>query len=365
MCVCVCVFGKGRPRRCATAFTQQLASSLAWLHIYTDLFPSSSKSSSPALFRRQHFVRAQSELISPFLGVTEPAPASADSSHCELHIYFHKSLSTLTNSISVHNFSNSTKNVHILISVFDCNWSIFPQTKFWQWSSNSHSKILFQARQGWPDPPVSQVESTWFKVGSDEGSHSMSPSHSQAQSSKFQFYKILYLATGTDGNQSAGVAKSLIAVSPSRPYHLHLLALILTLTTCGILCSGQSQRWMEPAHDSRLTGFISLLLRTSENENWNIVVFSHNIALTKSWNICSGITIKNSNVKKGGECFKDFWCSPWKIHASRKRILEEGEAKRAKSFGDVCKFWGGGSFSWSRMRGWKLCKWCTLGNGWE
>ena len=95
----------------------------------------------------------------------------------------------------------------------------------------------------------------------------MSPSHSQAQSSKFQFYKILYLATGTDGNQSAGVAKSLIAVSPSRPYHLHLLVLILTLTTCGILCSGQSQRWMEPAHDSRLTGFISLLLRTSENEN--------------------------------------------------------------------------------------------------
>ena len=125
VCVCVCVFGKGRPRRCATAFTQQLASSLAWLHIYTDLFPSSSKSSSPALFRRQHFVRAQSELISPFLGttqqVTQPAPASADSSHCELHIYFHKSLSTLTNSISVHNFSNSTKNVHILISVFDCN----------------------------------------------------------------------------------------------------------------------------------------------------------------------------------------------------------------------------------------------------
>ena len=75
VCVCVCVFGKGRPRRCATAFTQQLASSLAWLHIYTDLFPSSSKSSSPALFRRQDFVQAQSELISPFLGTSNTTRA--------------------------------------------------------------------------------------------------------------------------------------------------------------------------------------------------------------------------------------------------------------------------------------------------
>ena len=75
VCVCVCVFGKGRPWRCATAFTQQLASSLAWLHIYTDLFPSSSKSSSPALFRRQDFVRAQSELISPFLGTSNTTRA--------------------------------------------------------------------------------------------------------------------------------------------------------------------------------------------------------------------------------------------------------------------------------------------------
>ena len=109
MCLCVCVFGKRRPRRCATAFTQQLASSLAWLHIYTDLFPSSPKSSSPALFRRQHFVRAQSELISPFLGTSNTTRACfCWSSHCPLHISFHKCPSTLTNSISVHNFSIST-----------------------------------------------------------------------------------------------------------------------------------------------------------------------------------------------------------------------------------------------------------------
>ena len=357
------MFGKGRPRRCATAFTQQLASSLARLHIYTDLFPSSSKSSSPALFRRQHFVRAQSELISPFLGTSNTTRAC----FCWFftlwtsHLFPQKPLYADKLNLCPRFFNFLKK----CISVFDRNWGIFPQTKFWQWSSNSHSKILFQARQGWPDPPVSQVESTRFEVGSDEGSHSMSPSHSQAQSPQFQFYKILRLATGTDGNQSAGVTKSLIAVSPSRLYHLHLLVLILTLTTCGTLCSGQSQCWMEQAHDSRLTGFISLLLRTSENDNWNIVVFSHNIGCTKSWNICSGITTKMSNVKKGGGCFRDFWCSPWKIHVSWKRILEDGEAKRAKSFGDVCKFWGGGSFSWRRMGGWKLCKWCTRGNGWK
>ena len=126
VCVCLCVYVCVCLERGGQEDVQQhLLNSLPRPSpgsIFTQISsPSSSKSSSPALFRRQDFVRAQSELISPFLGVTEPAPASADSSHCELHIYFHKSLSTLTNSISVHNFSISTKNVHILVSVFDCN----------------------------------------------------------------------------------------------------------------------------------------------------------------------------------------------------------------------------------------------------
>ena len=175
--------------------------------------------------------------------------------------------------------------------------------------------------------------------------------------SKFQFYKILYLATDTDGNQSAGVA-----VSPSRPYHLHLLVLILTLTTCGILCSGQSQCWMEQAHDSRLTGFISLLLRSLENDKYYCLQPQH--CLHQIVKFLQWYHDKNEQRQKRRRMFQRFLCSPWKIHVFWKRILEEGEAKRAKSFGDVCKFWGGGSFSW-RLRGWKLCKWCTLGNGWE
>ena len=170
MCLCVCVFGKGRPRRCATAFTQQLASSLAWLHIYTDLFPSSSKSSSPALFHRQHFVRAQSELISPFLGTSNTTRAC----FCWIftlwtsHLFPLKPIYADKLNLCPQCFNFHTK-IHILISVFDCNWSIFPQTKFWQWRSNSHSKILFQARQGWPDPTripsgINSVRS-WLRWG--------------------------------------------------------------------------------------------------------------------------------------------------------------------------------------------------------
>ena len=138
----------------------------------------------------------------------------------------------------------------------------------------------------------------------------MSPSHSQAQSPQFQFYKILYLATSTDGNQSVGVTKSLVAVSFSRPYHLHLLVLILTLTTCGILCSGQSQCWMEQAHDSRLTGFISLLLRSLENDKYYCLQPQH--CLHQIVKYLQWYHDKNEQRQKRRRMFQRFLMQPLK-----------------------------------------------------